>query len=198
MAPITAAMIKKLRDTTGAGMLDCKNALSENDGDFDRATDALRTKGLAGAAKKEGRSVQEGLIGTYVHAGAKKASLVEVNCETDFVARTDQFQALARDLAMHIVAENPQYLRREDVPDEAIEREKNIYRDQMRNEGKPEQILDKIVTGKLAKFYAETCLLEQSFIKDPDVTIADLIRQNIATLGENIVVNRFSRFSIGD
>jgi elongation factor Ts len=123
---------------------------------------------------------------------------VEVNCETDFVARTDQFQELARDLAMHIVAENPQYVRREDVPEAAVEREKNIYRDQMRNEGKPEQIIDRIITGKLDKYYGETCLLEQTFIKDPDVTIADLIKQNIATLGENIVVNRFSRFSIGD
>ncbi len=198
MATITAAMIKALRDATGAGMLDCKNALVDSDGDFERATDALRTKGLAGAAKKEGRAVQEGMIGTYVHAGAKKASLVEVNCETDFVARTDQFQALARDLAMHIVAENPQYVRREDVPAAAIEREKNIYRDQMRNEGKPEPIIDRIITGKLNKYYSETCLLEQSFIKDPDLTIADLIKQNIATLGENIVVNRFSRFSIGD
>lgn len=198
MATITAAMIKKLRDATGAGMLDCKNALSDNEGDFDKATDALRTKGLAGASKKEGRAVQEGLIGTYVHTGAKKACLVEVNCETDFVARTDQFQDLARDLAMHIVAENPQYVRREDVPNQEVEREKSIYRDQMRNEGKPEQILDRIVTGKLDKFYAEICLLEQTFIKDPDVTIADLIKHNIATLGENIVINRFSRFSVGD
>ncbi len=198
MATITAAMIKELRDATGAGMLDCKNALAENDGDFEMATDALRTKGLAGAAKKEGRTVQEGMIGAYIHAGAKKACMVEVNCETDFVARTVQFQELARDLAMHIVAENPQYVRREDVPEAAVEREKNIYRDQMRNEGKPEQIIDRIVTGKLDKYYGETCLLEQTFIKDPDVTIADLIKQNIATLGENIVVNRFSRFSIGD
>jgi elongation factor Ts len=198
MATITAAMIKELRDATGAGMLDCKNALAENDGDFEKATDALRTKGLAGAAKKEGRTVQEGMIGAYIHSGAKKACLVEVNCETDFVARTDQFQELARDLAMHIVAENPQYVRREDVPEAAVEREKNIYRDQMRNEGKPEQIIDRIITGKLDKYYGETCLLEQTFIKDPDVTIADLIKQNIATLGENIVVNRFSRFSIGD
>ena len=198
MATITAAMIKELRDATGAGMLDCKNALAENDGDFEKATDALRTKGLAGAAKKEGRTVQEGMIGAYIHSGAKKACLVEVNCETDFVARTDQFQELARDLAMHIVAENPQYVRREDVPEAAVEREKNIYRDQMRNEGKPEQIIDRIITGKLDKYYGETCLLEQTFIKDPDVTIADLIKQNIATLGENIVVNRFSRFSIGN
>ncbi len=198
MATITAAMIKELRDATGAGMLDCKNALAENDGDFEKATDALRTKGLAGAAKKEGRTVQEGMIGAYIHSGAKKACLVEVNCETDFVARTDQFQELARNLAMHIVAENPQYVRREDVPEAAVEREKNIYRDQMRNEGKPEQIIDRIITGKLDKYYGETCLLEQTFIKDPDVTIADLIKQNIATLGENIVVNRFSRFSIGD
>ncbi len=198
MATITAAMIKELRDATGAGMLDCKNALAENNGDFEKATDALRTKGLAGAAKKEGRTVQEGMIGAYIHSGAKKACLVEVNCETDFVARTDQFQELARDLAMHIVAENPQYVRREDVPEAAVEREKNIYRDQMRNEGKPEQIIDRIITGKLDKYYGETCLLEQTFIKDPDVTIADLIKQNIATLGENIVVNRFSRFSIGN
>ncbi len=198
MASITAAMIKELRDATGAGMLNCKNALVESEGDFEKATDTLRTKGLAGAAKKEGRSVQEGMIGSYVHAGAKKACLVEVNCETDFVARTDQFQALARDLAMHIVAENPQYVHRADVPAAAIEREQNIYRDQMRNEGKPEHIIDRIIAGKLDKYYSETCLLEQAFIKDPDSTIADLIKRNIATLGENIVVNRFSRFSIGD
>jgi len=198
MASITAAMVKKLRDATGAGMLDCKNALVEQEGDFEKATDALRTQGLAGAAKKEGRAAQEGMIGAYVHAGAKKACLVEVNCETDFVARTDQFQELARDLAMHIVAENPQYVRREEVPAEVVAREQNIYRDQMRNEGKPEHIIDRIVTGKLDKYYSEIGLLEQNFIRDPDVTIADLIKRNIATLGENIVVHRFSRFSIGN
>ncbi len=197
MATITPGMIKELRAATGAGVLDCKNALTETAGDLAQATDLLRKKGLASAAKKAGRETLEGLIGSYVHAGAKMAGMVEVNCETDFVANTDQFQTLVRDLAMHVVAENPEYVSREDVPAEVIAREKDIYREQMRGEGKPEHILDRIVEGKMDKYYEQICLMEQSFIKNPDMSIEDLIKHNIATLGENIKVNRFSRYAVG-
>ena len=197
MATITPGMIKKLRAATGAGVLDCKNALTETAGDLAQATDLLRKKGLASAAKKAGRETLEGLIGSYVHAGAKMAGMVEVNCETDFVANTDQFQTLVRDLAMHVVAENPEYVSRQDVPAEVIAREKDIYREQMRGEGKPEHILDRIVEGKMDKYYEQICLMEQSFIKNPDMSIEDLIKHNIATLGENIKVNRFSRYAVG-
>lgn len=198
MVRITPSMIKALRAATGAGVLDCKNALTDAGGDFEKAKDALRTQGLASAAKKEGRAAEEGRIGSYVHMGAKKACLVEVNCETDFVANTEQFQNLARDLAMHIVAADPQFLSRTDVPDSVIARETAIYRDQLRAEGKPDRILDRIIEGKLHKYYGETCLLEQGFVKEPDVTIEDLIKRHIATLGENIKISRFSRFAIGD
>ncbi len=198
MATITPGMIKELRAATGAGVLDCRNALADTAGDMAAATDLLRKKGLASAAKKAGRETSEGLIGTYVHAGAKIAGMVEVNCETDFVANTDQFKTLVRDLAMHVVAENPAYVSRQDVPPDIIAREQEIYREQMRGEGKPEHILDRIVEGKLDKYYEEICLLEQSFIKDPDISIEDLIKHNIATLGENIQVNRFSRYAVGD
>ena len=197
MATITPGMIKELRAATGAGVLDCKNALTETAGDLAQATDLLRKKGLASAAKKAGRETLEGLIGSYVHAGAKMAGMVEVNCETDFVANPDQFQTLVRDLAMHVVAENPEYVSREDVPAEVIAREKDIYREQMRGEGKPEHILDRIVEGKMDKYYEQICLMEQSFIKNPDMSIEDLIKHNIATLGENIKVNRFSRYAVG-
>lgn len=198
MATVTPDLIKTLRAATGAGILNCRNALAETDGDLEKATDVLRKQGLASAAKKAGRAANEGLIGSYVHMGAKKASIVEVNCETDFVANTEQFQTLARDLAMHIVAENPQYISRAEVPAEMVEREQAIYREQMRNEGKPEHILDRIVSGKMDKYYEEVCLLEQAFIKEPDVSVDEIIRRNIATLGENIVVSRFSRYAIGD
>lgn len=197
MATITPGLIKELRAATGAGVLDCKNALTETAGDLAQATDLLRKKGLASAAKKAGRETLEGLIGSYVHAGAKMAGMVEVNCETDFVANTDQFQTLVRDLAMHVVAENPEYVSRQDVPAEVIAREKDIYREQMRGEGKPEHILDRIVEGKMDKYYEQICLMEQSFIKNPDMSIEDLIKHNIATLGENIKVNRFSRYAVG-
>ncbi len=197
MANITPGLIKELRAATGAGVLDCKNALTETGGDLAQATDLLRKQGLASASKKAGRETLEGLIGSYVHAGAKMAGMVEVNCETDFVANTDQFKTLVRDLAMHVVAESPEYVSREDVPADVIAREQEIYREQMRGEGKPEHILDRIVAGKMDKYYEQICLLEQSFIKDPEMSIEDLIKHNIATLGENIQVNRFSRYVVG-
>ena len=198
MAEITTAMIKSLRDATGAGILDCKKALTETNGDPERATDLLRTQGLASAAKKAGRDTSEGLIGSYVHAGAKMAGIIEVNCETDFVANTDQFKTLARDLAMQVVAENPLYVSREEVPADVSDREAAIYREQSLQEGKPEHIVDRIVSGRMDKYYGQICLLEQSFIKDPDLTIEDLLKDNIARLGENIRVNRFSRIAVGD
>lgn len=197
MAEITAEMVKLLREATNAGVLDCKKALTETNGDFDAAVEILRKKGLATAAKKASRDANEGLIGTYVHPGSKVASIVEVNCETDFVARTDEFQQLARDLAMHVTAARPLWVAREDVPADAIAKEREIYAEQMANSGKPAQVIERIVDGKLDKWYSEVCLLEQPFIKDPDVTIKDLLTSRIASLGENIRVRRFSRFEIG-
>jgi elongation factor Ts len=190
-------MVKELREQTGAGVLDCKQALEANDGDFQKSVVYLREKGLAAAAKRATREAKDGLIGSYIHAGGKVAGLVEVNCETDFVAQTDQFQALAHDLAMQVVAGNPTYLNREDVPAEVIEEEKAIYRAEMKDSGKPEHILDRIVEGKLEKFYEETCLAEQAFIKDTSMTIAELVQMNNARLGENIVVRRFARLEVG-
>jgi elongation factor Ts len=190
-------MVKELRQATGAGVLDCKQALEANEGDFDKAAVYLREKGMAAAAKREEREADEGLVGAYVHAGSKVAALVEVNCETDFVAHTDEFQELAHDLAMQVVAAKPVYLRPEDVPAELLEAEKDIYRAQMQDSGKPDHILEKIVEGKLSKFYEETCLLEQPFIKEPAISVADLVRQKNALLGENIVVRRFVRYEIG-
>lgn len=197
MAEITAQMVKELRTATSAGVNDCKNALVETGGDFDKAVEILRKKGLASAAKKASRDTREGVIGNYVHFGGKAASLVELNCETDFVARTDQFQQLARDLAMHVVAARPQWLRREDVPQEVIAREMEIYSEQMANSGKPAQVVEKIVAGKLDKWYTEVCLLEQAFVKDPDKTIQSLLTDAVASLGENIRVSRFARMEIG-
>jgi elongation factor Ts len=198
MAEITAQMVKELREITNAGVLDCKKALSDTNGDFEQAVELLRKKGLATAAKKSSRDTNEGIIGHYVHAGAKMASLVELNCETDFVARTDRFQQLARDLAMHVVASRPLYVSREQVPAGAIEHEKAIYREQAANSGKPAQVVDKIAEGKLDKWLSEVCLLEQPFVKNPDMTIQDLLVESIAALGENIKVNRFERLAIGE
>ncbi|MEZ4619495.1 MAG: translation elongation factor Ts [Caldilineaceae bacterium] len=198
MAEISAQMVKELREATSAGILDCKKALSESNGDFEAAVEVLRKKGLSSAAKKASRETNEGVVGHYIHPGAKMASLVEVNCETDFVARTDQFQELARDLAMHVVAASPLYLSREDVPADMVAREKEIYNEQMVNSGKPAHVLEKILQGKLDKWYTEVCLLEQSFVKNPDVTIQDLLTSSIAALGENIRINRFSRIAIGE
>lgn len=197
MAAITAAMVKELREATGAGVLDCKQALEANDGDFEQAVVYLREKGKAAAAKRAEREAEEGLIGAYVHAGSKVAALVEVNCETDFVAHTDEFQQLAHDLAMQVVAARPSYLSREDVPAEVLEAKRNIYRAQMEDSGKPEHILERIIEGKLAKFYEQVCLLEQPFIKDSALSIAELVQQKNALLGENIVVRRFVCFEVG-
>ncbi len=198
MAEITAAMIKELRERTGAGVLDCKNALAEAGGDMDRAVELLREKGLADAAKRMGREANEGVIGSYVHAGSRVAALVELNCETDFVARTDEFQALAHDLAMQVVAARPLYVSPEDIPPEVLERERAIYRAQVAGSGKPEHVVERIVEGKLEKFLDEVCLMRQPFIKDDSITVGELIRQAIARLGENIVVRRFARLAVGE
>ncbi len=197
MAAITAQMVKELRGATGAGMLDCKNALSETDGDFDRAVEYLREKGLAAAAKKADRVAHEGIIGTYVHHGSKLAAMVELNCETDFVARTEQFQGLAHDLAMHIVAADPEYVAREEVPADVLDREMSIYKAQAQASGKPERILDRIAQGKLEKWYSDVCLMEQEYFKDSDRNVKDVLVENISGLGENIQVRRFSRMQVG-
>jgi elongation factor Ts len=191
-------MVKDLREKTGAGMMDCKKALAETGGDFQKALDYLRQKGLATAAKRAGRVASEGRIGAYIHAGGKIGVMVEVNSETDFVAKTDDFQAFAKDIAMHIAASNPTYIRREDVTAEVLEREKEIYRAQARDAKKPEKVVDKIVEGKLEKFYGETCLLEQPFVKDPDLTIQDLLNGLIGKLGEKIEIRRFTRYQVGE
>ncbi|NLW44651.1 MAG: translation elongation factor Ts [Syntrophomonadaceae bacterium] len=195
---ITAAMVKELRERTGVGMMDCKNALVEAGGDMEKAIELLRTKGLAQAAKKASRLASEGLVSSYVHMGGRIGVLVEVNCETDFVAKTDEFKALCHDLAMQIAASKPEYVKREDVPQETIENEKRILRQQALNEGKPEKIVDKMVEGRIEKFYKENCLLEQPFIKDPDQTVQDLINDKIMKLGENITVRRFVRYEVGE
>ena len=194
---ITNEMIKELRQVTGAGVLDCKKALKDSNGDFDKAVEHLREKGLAAAAKRAARAANEGIIGVYVHHGSRVAAMVELNCETDFVARTDEFRTLAHDLAMQVTATRPRYLSREDVSPEVIEAEKQIYRAQMADQNKPEHILERIIEGKLAKFYQETCLLEQPFIKDDDLTVENLIKSVIAKTGENIVLGRFVRYEIG-
>ncbi|WP_040948702.1 translation elongation factor Ts [Gorillibacterium massiliense] len=195
---VNAAAVKELREKTGAGMLDCKNALEEANGDLTKASEILREKGLAAAAKKSGRIATEGAVGSYIHGGGRIGVLVEVNCETDFVAKTDQFQALVKDIAMHISATNPRYLRREEVPQGDLEKEREILRNQALNEGKPEKIVDKMVEGRLNKFYEEFCLLEQPFIKDPDKTVAQLLNEKISTIGENITIRRFARFELGE
>jgi elongation factor Ts len=197
MTTITSEMIRDLREKTGVGMLDCKKALAESNGDFERAVSLLRQKGLATAAKKAGRIASEGIIGSYMHMG-KIGAMVEINCETDFVARTDAFRELVKDIAMHIAAANPSYLSVEDVPQNVLDQEKEIYRAQIT--GKPPQVVEKILEGKLDKFYAENCLLEQIFIKDPEQKkkIKDLIAENVARLGENIIIRRFVRFQLGE
>ena len=195
---ITTTMVKELREETGAGVLDCKNALRKTDGDFDKAVEYLRQRGLAAAAKRADRAANEGTIGSYIHAGSRLAALVEVNCETDFVARTDDFLALAHDLAMQVMAAKPQYLLPEDIPAEVIEAEKGEYWAQMEGLGKPEHVLDKIVEGKLQKYYQEVCLMQQPFIKDEGLTVQDVVTQVAAKLGENIVVRRFVRFELGE
>lgn len=193
----TSEMVKELRQATAAGVLDCKKALDASDGDFDKAVEYLREKGLAAAAKRAGRAASDGIISVYVHHGSRVAAMVELNCETDFVARTEEFQTLAHDLAMQVTATQPQFLTREDIPPKVIETEERTYREEMADQNKPEHILDRIVEGKLKKFYQETCLLEQPFIKDDDLTVDDLIKNAIAKIGENIVLRRFVRYQIG-
>jgi len=195
---IDAKMVKELRERTGAGMMDCKRALQEVAGDVDKAIDYLRTKGLAAAAKKAGRIAAEGAVGSYIHAGGKIGVLVEVNCETDFVARTEDFQALVRDIAMHIAAAEPRFARREEVTEDVLAQERAIYREQALESGKPEQVVDKIVDGKMEKFYSQNVLLDQAFIKDPDQTVGELITAAVAKMGENIQLRRFSRFKLGE
>ena len=191
------ALVKELRGKTGAGILDCQNALKETDSDIEKAIDLLRQRGLAAAQKKAGRETKEGVVSSYIHAGSKIGVLVEVNCETDFVARNEEFQELVKDVALQIAAANPSYVKREQVPPEQIEREKAIYLAQAKELGKPAAAIDKIVQGKLEKFYQEHCLLEQSFIKDPNVTITEILTQKIAKLGENIAIARFTRYQLG-
>jgi len=198
MANISASLVKELRARTGAGMMDCKRALEATDGDIDRAIAYLREKGLAAAAKRAGRVAAEGIVHAYIHPGGRVGVLVEVNCETDFVARNEDFRSLVHDIAMHIAAMNPQYLRREDVPAEIVEKEKAILRKQALEEGKPEHIIDRIVTGRLDKFFKENCLLEQPFIKDSDLTVDEYVKHAIARLGENIQIRRFQRFVVGE
>ncbi len=195
---VSASAVKELREKTGAGMLDCKKALDETNGDIDKAAALLREKGLAAAAKKAGRVATEGVVESYIHAGGRIGVLVEINCETDFVAKTDQFREFARDVAMHIAATSPKYVRREEVPAEEIEQEREILKNQALNEGKPEKIVEKMVEGRISKYYEEYCLLEQSFIKDPDKTVEMLVNEKISTIGENISIRRFVRYELGE
>ncbi|HST60337.1 MAG TPA: translation elongation factor Ts [Longimicrobium sp.] len=195
---ISAQAVKELRERTGAGMMECKGALTEAGGDLEAAIDILRAKGAAKAAKRADREAREGAVGSYIHMGGKIGVLVEVNCETDFVARNDAFQALVRDIAMHIAAAAPVAIRREDFPAELVDRERNVYREQMKESGKPEQIWDKIVDGKLEKFFAEQALLEQPFVKNPDLTMGQIITEAASKTGEKIEVRRFTRFALGE
>jgi elongation factor Ts len=195
---ITAQMVKQLRERTGAGMMDCKSALNETKGDIESAVDYLRKKGLAAAAKKAGRVAAEGAVGSYIHGGGKIGVLVEVNCETDFVARTEEFQELVRDIAMHIAAAEPRAVRREEVTQADLERERSIFRDQALASGKPANIVDRIVDGKIEKYFSEFVLLEQPFVKDPDKTVGQLVTEKVAKIGENIQVRRFVRFKLGE
>lgn len=195
---VTANDVKVLRERTGAGMMDCKKALTEANGDMEKAVEILREKGLAAAAKKGGRIAAEGVVESYIHMGGKIGVLVEVNCETDFVARTDEFRSFVKDVAMHIAAAKPLYVRREEVPADVVEKEKEILRAQTLNEGKPENIVDKIVAGRIDKFYKDICLLEQEFVKNPDQTIEVLVNEKISKIGENISIRRFARFEMGE
>jgi elongation factor Ts len=195
---VNATVVKELREKTGAGIMDCKKALAETGGNLEKAVDYLRQKGVAAAAKKADHVATDGAVGAYVHPGGKIGVLVELNCQTDFVARTTEFQALLKDVAMQIAAANPAYVRREDVPAEEIEKEREIYRGQARESGKPEKVVDKIVEGKLERFYSEVCLLEQPFIKDPDHKVAEIINDAIARLRENIQIRRFARYHLGE
>ncbi len=191
-------MVKELRDKTNAGMMNCKEALSASEGNLEKAVEYLRKKGLSAATKRSSRAAKDGMVASYIHMNGKIGVIVEVNCETDFVAKTDNFRAMAKDIAMHIAAANPTYLKPDDIPEEVMERESSIYRDQALAEGKPEKIIDRIIDGKIKKFYEEVCLLNQKFVKDMDITIQTLVNNMIANTGENIVVRRFSRFQLGE
>ena len=195
---VTAQMVKELRERTGAPMMQCKSALTETGGSVEDAIDLLRKKGLAAAAKKAGRITAEGAVGSYIHAGGKIGVLVEVNCETDFVARTDDFQELVKDVAMHVAASDPRFVRREEVTEDDLAREREIYREQVLAEGKPEHLVDRIVEGKMEKFYTDNVLLEQPFVKNPEQTVAEMIAERVATIGENIQVRRFVRYKLGE
>jgi len=195
---IDAAQVKKLRDLTGAGMMDCKRALEEANGDLDKAVEILRKKGLAQAARRAGRAAGEGIVESYIHAGGRIGVLVELNCETDFVARTEEFHSLAHDIAMQVAASSPQYVSKEDVPEAVLAKEREILLAQAENSGKPAAVLEKLVAGRLEKFYQEVCLLEQPFIRDPKKTVKDLVLEHVARLGENITVRRFARFAVGE
>lgn len=194
---ITSQMVKELRDKTNAGMMDCKKALTETEGDLEKAVDLLRQKGLAVAQKRADRATSEGIVECYIHAGGKLGVMVEVGCETDFVAKTDDFLAFARDIAMHVAASNPVAVSREEIPAEMIDREREIYKAQALDSGKPENIVDKIVSGKIDKYVSEICLMEQKFVKNPDLSVQDLLNELIAKMGENISIKRFARFQIG-
>lgn len=195
---ITASMVKELRERTGVGMMDCKRALQDSNGDMEKAIELLRERGLASAAKKAGRIAAEGIVDSYIHGGGRIGVLVEVNCETDFVAKTDGFKTFVRDIAMHIAATNPQYVSRDQIPQEILEKEKEILRAQAINEGKPEKIADRMVAGRIEKYIKEICLMEQPFVKDPDKTVQDVLNEQIATIGENMSVRRFVRFEKGE
>jgi len=195
---ISSTMVKELRNKTGAGIMDCKEALAVSDGNFDKAIEFLRKKGMSAATKRSSKAAKDGVISSYIHMGGRIGVLVELNCETDFVAKTDNFQLLAKDLTMHIAAANPTYIKAEDIPSEVMEREKEIYRSQAMAEKKPEKIWDKIIEGKLKKYYEDVCLLNQKFIKDTDITVETLINNMIAKTGENIIIRRFMRFQLGE
>jgi elongation factor Ts len=195
---ITSAMVKELRDKTGAGIMDCKEALNSSAGDFEKAIDHLRKKGMSAATKRSSKAVKDGVVASYIHMGGKIGVLVEVNCETDFVAKTEHFQLMAKDLAMHVAASNPLYVKSDEIPEDAINREKEIYKSQALAEKKPEKILDKIIEGKLKKYYEDVCLLNQKFIKDTDITVETLLNNMIAKTGENIIIRRFARFQLGE
>ena len=198
MAEITAKMVKELREKTGVGMMDCKKALTEAGGDFEKAIDELRKKGISKAEKRAGREANEGIVQSYIHPGANLGVLIEINCETDFVANTDDMRNFAKDVAMHIAAANPLVVKREELDQAIIEKEIEIYKEQGKNEGKPDNIVEKIALGRIEKYYKEVCLLEQQFVKDPDKSIHDLINEKIAKIGENISIKRFARFRIGE
>ena len=195
---ITSAMVKELRVKTGAGMMDCKEALTAENGDFEKAIDYLRKKGMSAATKRSSKAAKDGAVASYIHMGGKIGVMVEVNCETDFVAKTEDFQAMAKDLAMQVAASNPLYVRAEEISEQALEREKEIYRSQLLEEKKPEKIWDKIIEGKLKKYFEEVCLLNQKFIKNTDITVGTLVSNMIAKTGENIIVRRFARFQLGE